>query len=62
MQFTWQGRRATIQDAMNTADMRKPVFDAVEKTTPSSASQIAALVRDFAKAEGKLRLETASAP
>ena len=36
--------------------MRKRVFDAVDKTTPTSVSQIAALVRDFAKAEGKLRL------
>ena len=43
---------------MNTADMQKSAFDTVEKSMPISASQIAALVRDFTIAEGKLLLVT----
>ena len=43
---------------MNTADMQKRAFDAVEKLTPISASQIAACVRTFAGVEAKRRLMT----
>ena len=38
--------------------MKKRVFDVVEPTTLILSLLIAALVCDFAKAEGKLRLET----
>ena len=58
--ITWQRRRALIRCAINTAGMQKTAFDTVEKSTAISASQIAAIVRDFAKAENKLRLETAA--
>ena len=41
---------------MNTADMQRTAFDAVDMTTPISELVIAALIRNFAIAAGKRRL------
>ena len=45
---------------MNTADVQKNAFDAVDINTPISELVIAALMRDFANAVGKQRLHDAA--
>ena len=56
----WQCGRAAVHIATSAAGTPKSALGAVEKSTPISASQIAALVRDFAIAEGEVCLTTAA--